>query len=397
MTDPLDLDRLRDALDGRLSPADRDALARRRAAEPELDAVARDLEAVTRAESGARDEMPACSVTFDAILPSLVDEPATATRRPRRSTWAPFVAAAAAVLVLLGGVLSRPASSGPVALRAVALEAVVAPPPLPAEALDYEPAGPKGLRFVNGFAAGRSLSEAAERPLVVFVHHPTCPVCQALRRGAFKDPTLAAVAKDAVLAQADVTKNGDGGPLLRGFQDGWPVFLVYEPGGRRVDRFSGSEGSEMRPKDAKSLAASLGTALETAKAASRRTPAGDEEPAASWDSIHTVARALADADAAIDPAERWRRLADAEAAAKDAKDAALVERVRATRAATTDAARLALSAAKALADAGHVAEAERALDKAAAGYRGTPVEDDLRRVRERLVSDGRFPALETSR
>jgi hypothetical protein len=379
MNDPLDLDRIRDAAEGRLSPEQLAVLVARRGAEPELDAMARDFEAV--ASLGDVEAVPECAVSFDRL--ALDDAPSA---RPTLARWAPFLAAAAAVLVVLGGVLvdrRDVAEAGPVVLQAIVLDEVVAPTPLPAAALDYAPTGSDGLRFVERLSDGRTLAAATGRPLVVFVYHPSCPLCRALERTTFRDAAIAPIAQHFVLARANVEK--EGATLLKGVSVGWPVFLVFHPGGPRFDAFAGSDGTAI--KDGAALAAALAPDAKPAGVAR-------DGPAASWDAVHTVARALADAEAAPSPAERWRHL---EAAAAAARATVLEARVRAATAAAFDEARIAITRARTLAEGGHADEALKTLDEAASRLRGTPHEEDLRRVRARLVQDGRFPALETAR
>jgi hypothetical protein len=388
MSDALDLDRIRDAAAGRLSPEQQAVLVARRGAEPDLDAMARDFEAV--AAMGDADDagaVPACTVSFDRLA---LDDATAAPARPAFVRWAPFLAAAAAVLVVFGAVLVTRrdvAEAGPVILQAIVLDEVAAPAPLPAAALDYAPTNEKGLRFVEGVADGKALAAASGRPLVVFVYHPQCPFCVGLERTTFRDVTVAPTATQFVLARANVANPKDHvDSLMKGVSDvGWPVFLVFHPDGTRFDAFAGSDGATI--KDAAALVAAL--ARDVTPAAS---PLSDS--AASWDAVHRVARALADADATAVPAERWSRLTDAAAAAQGTP---LEARVAATKAATFNEARQAIATARALAEGGNAVEASKTLDEAASRLRGTPHEEDLRRVRARLVADGRFPTLETAR
>ena len=173
MSDRTDLDRLYDLAAGRLDDVERVALEGRLASEPDLAAVWADLDAVLRA---GEEPVPPCDVPFERL--TLTDAPAPASWR----RWLPL--AAAAVVLLVAGVwtFSRDAiparpqgpggPTGPVRLEAIAMAAGDLPAAadgafagvgLPAAALGYAPAGPRGLRFIDGLAEGLGdglLSEA---------------------------------------------------------------------------------------------------------------------------------------------------------------------------------------------------------------------------------------------
>lgn len=372
-----DLDRLYDLAAGRLPDDERAALAARLAVEPDLAATWADLDAVLRA---GEEPVPPCDVPFERLV--LTDAAPRATWR----AWIPL-AAAAAVLVALGvwsfSGDARPARpQGPVRLEAIAMAAAdlpVAPDGafagvgLPAAALGYAPAGPRGLRFVDGLADGRRLAAASGRPLLVFLFEPFCPLCKELEATTFRDPGLSAAADPFVFARARAS--GEGAALLETHAIGWPVFVLYGVDGQEVSTFAGTPD-----------VATLRSALAKV--------AGPDLAPVPWPTVRAAARALREAEIARDAHERDGALDRARALAVDAPLAAAV--AVAARAASAPAAR-ALREARQLAASGSVDAAVTKLDAALAVERGGRFERDLAAVRARLTTERAFPALEETR
>ncbi|MBL9085717.1 MAG: thioredoxin family protein [Planctomycetia bacterium] len=383
MSERTDLDRLYDLAAGRLDDAERAALEERLAAEPELAAVWSDLDAVLRA---GEEPVPPCDVPFERL---------TLTDAPTPASWRRGIPlAAAAAVLLVAGVWSfsraarpvRPEGpvcpEAPVRLEAIAMAAGDLPAAadgafagvgLPAAALGYAPAGPRGLRFLDGLAEGRQLAAASGRPLVVFLFEPSCPLCQQLAATTFRDPGLAAAADPFVLAR--VRASGEGAELFKTHAVGWPVFVLYGVDGQEVATFGGA------PDVAK-----LRDALVKV--------AGPDLAPVPWPTVRATARALRVAEIARDAHERDDALERARTLAVDAPLAAAV--AAATRAASAPAAR-ALREARDLAASGALDAARARLDAALVVERGGRFERELAAVRARLVADGAFPALEEVR
>ncbi|MFO0933527.1 MAG: thioredoxin family protein [Planctomycetota bacterium] len=372
-----DLDLLYDLAAGRLADDERAALEARLAVEPELAATWADLDAVLRA---GEEPVPPCDVPFERLV--LTDAPPRATWR----AWLPLAAAAALLLALGVRSFSRDARpgrpQGPVRLEAVAMAAADLPAAadgafagvgLPAAALGYAPAGPRGLRFLDRLADGQRLAAASGRPLVVFLFEPSCPLCKQLEATTFRDPGLASAADPFVLAR--VRASGEGAALLEAHAIGWPVFVLYGVDGREVSTFAGTPN-----------VATLRDALGKV--------AGPDLAPVPWPTVRATARALREAEIARDAHERDGALDRAKALAVDPPLAAAV--AAATRAASAPAAR-ALRAARELATSGSVDAAVARLDAALAVERGGRFERDLAAVRARLSTERAFPALEETR
>ncbi|MBP7276244.1 MAG: hypothetical protein KBA51_08590, partial [Kiritimatiellae bacterium] len=369
-----DLDRLYDLAAGRLADDERAALEARLASEPELAAVWADLDAVLRA---GEEPVPPCDVPFERLV--LTDAPPRATWR----AWFPLAAAAAGLLAL--GVWSfsgdaRPGRpQGPVRLETVAMASADLPVAadgafagvgLPAAALGYAPAGPRGLRFLDRLADGQRLAAASGRPLVVFLFEPSCPLCKELEATTFRDPGLTSAADPFVLARVRASR--EGAALLESHAIGWPVFVLYGVDGREVSTFAGTPD-----------VATLRDALAKV--------AGPELAPVPWATVRATARALREAEIARDAHERDGALDRAKALATDPPLAAAV--AAAAQAASAPAAR-ALREARALATSGSVDAAVARLDAALAVERGGRFERDLAAVRARLSTERAFPALE---
>lgn len=392
----LDFDRLRDAALGRLSPAEQAELDARRLADPELDAAARDLADVL---SAGEEPCPPCTLPFERIAAAAGLAP-----RPRllpRLLLAGAVAAGIVATFLLRDdpAPERPAATGPVALAALSLAEPPATEPLPPSAADYAPVGSGGLAFVDGVAEGRALAAAVGRPLLVFVHVPDCPICRELRRSAFHDAALAKAAEGFVLADVDVSRSEE--DLLGDVKAGWPPFVAFTSDGRRVDVFAGASlagpavdpANPNAPPGPVSFHVRTGPELAVEFERAARLARGEAAPVA-WDVVHAVAARLSDAAAAPDLPSRLKLLDAAEAVAKGTS---LAARVRAEQGVATRPARDAIATARDLVAAGRLDDAAKALEAAGAAFRGTPIADDLRRVRERLLADRRFPTLVETR
>lgn len=401
MTSRTDLDRLLDLAHGRLPDAERDALDARLAVDPELAATWRDLTLVLEA---GEEPVPPCDLPFERL--------ALPRPRPRLVRWAPWAAAASLFAVLgvqllqgdLGAGTAGPgparggpaadrrprADGGPVALVAVSAAALAEATPargaapaddllpggLPVDAVSYRSGGAEGVRFLDGVGGAQALARASGRPVVVFVHETTCPLCRQLEATTFRDPALGAAAEPVVLTKVLASRGG--AELLKTHPVGWPVFVVYA-----------ADGSEVKALGGTPSAAELAAVFAEAAA---RAPAG--RVPAPWATVRDVGYALAAADAARDEGERADALREAAAAAAGTP---LADVVLAGARALSGGVAAVLREARARTDAGRVAEALAALDRALVVHAGDPYAPDLEAVRRRLAADGVFPPLEGAR
>ncbi len=382
-----DIDRIRAWVEGTLPEAEVASLRARLAADPELAAFAAAYRTVVAATAG-EGPAPACPLRFEDLH---LDAP------PARPWWArPAAAIAASVLLAAGAGLFlalregksgsgiEPVSdSGPVALATIPLSPVTVPvlPAVPELLSTYRPADETSLRFVEGdLAVARTMARTASRPLLMFVHHPTCPTCLEYAKGPFLDPAVREAAAPFVLAKASVLDVP--ASLYEDEKVGWPIFLLFtvdEAGERRVHAFGDYH-------EAKELAALL------TQAAAKSAPAVAGKPL-DWDATNRLAAELLAAEKATDAAAQAAAYAKV-SSADPAGGLGAVARARIAK--QRESARLALEAAREIATRGgaHGAvDAVRALDDALPRFAGTPYEGDLRRVRDRLARDGKFPDL----
>ena len=312
---------------------------------------------------------------------------ATACRPPaRRTTFAdlplrrrsPMRWAAAAVLLIAVGLafaLREEAPDPPppaLRLAAIPLRTVEAPdvPAWPAALASARTADESGLAWLDDERAAKDLARISGRPLLVFVHHPQCPLCLAYERGPFRDADVAAAAESFVLLEVNVERMPAW--IARDMPPGWPAILVSDPGGERLSAMTGFHAA---PEVARWLGR-VSTGLRE----------GKRYRFADWRTLRDAARKLQRAERA-GPAERLRLWQDVE---RDLPGETLGEVARASRLRMEAEAQSALFAAR---------DAERArataiLAAAAHEVEGTPYAADLARVAEHLRRYGSFPVIE---
>lgn len=354
-----DLERIRDYVEGRLSPAERDAFAAEIARDAALSELVETYELVVRATS---DAAPAATTSFGDVMLR-----ARASRRFLRP-----LLAAAALLIAVGALYL--ASSGvhrtqaPVTLTSIPLALLPAPEPppeWPPELLTQQTADEEGLLWYDDLGAALAVAKAARAPVFLFIHFPACPWCEEFRTVQSRDPRVIKAADAYVLVTLDWRKAPKA--LQEDPNLGWPIFDVLDADGKRIDGFKGLEPAE-------TVAAWL----------EKRAPS----PTPDWEGLRGQARKLEEAAAAEDPAARlalYRQVAVADnvlgeaararigAMEKDAQDALFAAR--------DDASRL-----------GAAAAADR-LGRAASVLRGTPYAADLESVLAFVREHGSFPEL----
>jgi len=355
-----DLELIRAYVDATMPAEERAAFEARLAGDPALAQLAEAYDLVVRATAC---RPPARRSTF-ADLP---------LRRRSPVRWA----AAAALLLAVGlaFVLRDKAPDPPppaLRLASIPLRPVEAPdvPAWPAALASVRTADERGLAWLDDESAAKDLARISGRPLLVFVHHPQCPLCRAYERGPFRDADVAAAAESFVLLEVNVERMPAW--IAREMPSGWPVFLVDDPGGERLSVMTGFHGA---PEVARWLG---------------RVSAGLREGKrfrfADWRTLRDAARKLQRAERA-GPAERLRLWQDVE---RDLPGEPLGEVARASRLQMEAAAQAALFAAR----AAESARSTAILDAAAHELEGTPYAADLARVAEHVRRYGSFPEIE---
>jgi hypothetical protein len=354
-----DLERIRDYVEGRLPPAEREAFAAEISRDAALSDLVETYELVVRATA---DPAPAATTSFGDVMVK-----AKVVRRFPR----PLLAAAALLLAvglfyLISANLSRTYS--PIVLRAIPLAllpAPEAPPDWPPELLSHETADEEGLLWYDDLSTALAVAKAARTRVFLFIHFGTCPWCEEFRDVHCRDEGVIRAADAYVLLALDWRKAPQA--LQEDPNAGWPIFDVLDADGKRIDGFKGMETAE-----------TVASWLE------KRAPS----PRPDWEGLRGQARKLEEAEAAEDPAARlalYRQVAAADNVLGDAARA----RIKAMEKDAQDA----LFAARD--DAGRlgIAVAADRLGAAVGVLRGTPYAADLDSVLAFVREHGSFPEL----
>jgi thioredoxin-like negative regulator of GroEL len=293
------------------------------------------------------------------------------------------VAAAAALLALVGGAVwwQRPARAETVVLAhapvpdpdGATTRTVPASRPMPAALTEYRAVAEGRIAWLDSIAEAQTVAAAADRPVLVFIQHPQCPMCRQLRQQAFADPQVVATIGNFVPVSVDVTRGDAATRQMAGelLQSGrWPMVAAQDAAGRTLAELPGVRGAE-------AMRAGLDGVVR-----------GLPRPPVAWPSLNDGCRWLAEARAAAE-AGRW-----GEAHARFARAAATGGAPAAN--AAVELARLAERVRDRLADARRQVDGGdplAALARAEADFAGSPYADDFRRVRESLARTGCFPIL----
>jgi hypothetical protein len=376
MSDRGAFDDFRDLLDGRLDEADGARLRAHINADPAL-AAAFESYAAVHAATGAAPPAPASAVTFERLD--------AARRGDRIRRLRPWMAAAAALLLVAGGLAAqRRFTPHTVVLRAIPLRAPDVPADsgatVPSLLADWRPVADGKMRWLPTLDDGRAVARAIGRPILLWVYHPTCPICVEWDRTSFRDAGVQGEADEFVPVKLNVMKAPREIQQLFAddFERKWPYLAALNEDGATLLAFPGEESGTpeaVRENLAKALAARGGRAAppswSDANAACSATARGEQAFAAgdlgaAWREFDAV-RALHVPEALSSAARR--RLAEIERSASDA-----------------------LSAAMKLAATDEGAGA-RSLSDAAERFRGTPYGTDLAEVEQELRATGRLPVL----
>ena len=376
-----DLDRVREMAEGGLSPDDEEALRARAKEDAGLREVLEGFRGVSAVLGPAAPEPPMCRVTFAHIERRI--ERADGGRR-RTVRWAGR-AVAALVLVAIGWAGARSLPDGPV--ETVRLESVSAPdrperPDRVAEAAlagaellaGHVPLSGGEIHWIGSLQEGRAVARVTGRPILLFIHHPLCPICEEIEATALRDPAvrerIASFTAVKVLASFEAPD-----PEI---DRDWPYFAVLGADGFVLD--------ELRvPAPTQEYVAFLDDQIE------RRVPSS----AMAWDRTRELARRLSEAvragrEGPLGRSQAMLRDLAADSAAGPfaaAARAALARRAREARESRRDAA---------VAAASHEDRpgARGRLEAAVARFAGTPYEHELAAVLDALVRTGRFPRLD---
>jgi len=374
MSDPSAFDEFRDLLDGRLDPAAAARLRARLAADKALAAefaAFSDVHAFTAPAACAA--VPASGVSMEAL-----DAARRASRVRRMRPW--MAIAASLFLVAAGAAAFRHFNppQGTVTLRAISLThtlaATAAPQRFPAVLADYRPVRDGALRWIPTLDEGRAIARATGRPILLWIYHPSCPVCVEWDRGSFRESDLVADVAQFVPVKVNVmTATRELEPFLT---KGWPYLGALSADGKQVLDFAGEQS-----------AAELRAHLEKALAAQ-----ADCGAALPWSDVNEAAAALARGEKALeggDVAGAYREFAAV--ASRDVRGSF-------GAAARARVGEIAADAANALRESQKRAETDeaagaRSLSEAAERFRGTPYGLDLAEVEQELRATGRFPVL----
>lgn len=380
-----DLDRVRELLEGTLPPDEREALLARVAADPELAELVQAYRDVDVALGPISTDGSACRVTFDDLERRM---PASAGGSRLRDSWGrrgPW-AVAAVLLLALGWVGMRAmrtaGDDATVHLEAIAAPTVAPSPDRGAEAAlacaeelaDHVPLRDGEVGWIPSLAQGRAVARVTGRPVLLYIHHPICPICEELEAGPLRDPDV----RERIARFAAVKVRASFEDMDPDLDRDWPYFAVLSPEGIVLDE-------RTVPASTAEFTAFLDDQI------ARRVPAS----VAPWDHVRELAWRLREAmrlDRGRDLA-RSEPLLGALASDPDAGPFASAARELLARRARDAYERL-RDAAVAYAALADPQAAVLRLDAAIAEMSGTPYARDLAAVRDALVRTGRFPRLD---
>lgn len=358
-------------VDPRLHPELRDALE----LDPELRAFAGEWGPVAEWTAALGPAEVESRLAFDDVRASIVREAHTTRWRWR---WIAATAAAAVLAIALAVALAVAFAGrdGParnlVELHSIALDAATPPEPeleLPQCAASYAPTEDGAIRWLTNVDDGRAIARVAERPLLVFGSHPTCPWCQHMKHNGLRDPRVVALVDGFVAVEVDYSEI-EPDQALRLFESGWPRWEIHSAAGALEAEFHGVH-------EAPEFIATFQRELERLS-----------QPAPpSWESVRRGSSEYLAARAA----EHQGHFADAErtyaALSRSNMPRALGEAARA------GLARIAFEAHRSLIAARDSADPAAALERALSSFASTAFESDLARVRQALREHGSFPEL----
>ncbi len=413
------LERARALAAGRLSAAEQERLlleVSASSADRELMEAFREVHALTAV---ADEEPPTCRVSFEDVEARIAADRAGDSAPVVTPVWRSPLRLAAAALLLLGVGLAashfgafgagprdgdtqdreaqangQAVSSGEVATanptaaaRAVTVTSI---PEHALQALDldvladveaaagvlaaFEPLRDGEPQWLGSLDEGRAVARVTGRPVLLFIHHPTCPICLDLKSKTFTDADVQLRLQQFVPVMVNVMVLPED---LAGFLErGWPYLGALDADGGEFAAFPGmSKASTFRRH--------LDGALTEFGARERRA----------WGPMRALASRWNDAVQAADAGDAGREWRELDALHSDDAEGP-IGRSAATRLAQHDA-----DVRAVIGDADEAAQADvvaglALLDAAIGRWSGTPYEPDLRAIRDALQAEGRFPQLE---
>lgn len=369
-------ERVREWASGRLTGEERARFELDIAADPALAERAREFREVWIATEPLAVLAPVSQSTWEDIVRRRADE----TQRLRRR-----VAAAALVLFLPAAWFAWRAWSAPQSEPArVVVESFVLTPrelpartyaPIPAVLANYTPVRTDEIQWFSSFEDARGVSEAVNRPLLVFGFVPGCPWCKELRENQFKDARFLALAERCVPVEIDLLALGE--PKMLAIMDrGYPLIELQTPLGEPLHVMSGPPGEVDLPVE-------LARGLDGWP---------NDPPALAWSAANEMARIFVQSVAS----ERQGRLSDAwfgfETLRARTQGSTFTFEGDLGRARIEQLARDTLETARVNAATDATAAREE-FERSLARFAGTPIEADLRHVLDAWRSSGRFPML----
>jgi len=396
------LERVRALADGRLSSEEQERLltdASASAEDAELMSAFREVHALTAV---AGEEPPPCRVTFEDVERRIAADEARGKRLFALPSWR--IAAAALLVVGVGlaashwrglgghagsdmdgsGMEDRVADAAPTAVRVASIPEHPAPAAdgvlladvdaAAAPLSDFVPMRDGQPQWLASLDEGRAVAKVTGRPVLLFIHHPTCPMCLDMKSKTFTDSDVQARLQQFVPVMVDVMQLPEElGPFL---ERGWPYLGALDADGGEFAAFPGlSKASTFRRHLDDALAEFGG---ETTQA---------------WGLTRALAARWADAAGAAEKRDMQREWRELDALRADDSDGPFGRAAAARLAQRLAELRGVLADADAAAET-DVADGLRVLDTAIECWKGTPFEHDLQAVRDALDAERNFPRLQ---
>jgi hypothetical protein len=377
-------DKLKALAAGTLSSEEETKLRERCAADPELQRTLDEYLEVHAAPEVLGEAAPPCRVDFEVV------EGALAERRVRKTVFHRYWRVAAAVLVLVGGAVALGswfvAGNGGEGTGREAGTLVLASIPessaadweeeaeLPALLGDYRPVMEGKISWIDSFKDARTLARLTSRPVLLFVHHPTCPTCISMKKDVFGDPDVQSLLTRFVPAMSNVMK--ERAELSGEYVKGWPWFGIVDSEGAVVLSFPGEQTPGDFAEHLKRATEMVGPSVMT------------------WEMMNDLALRLEAARGAEKAGRKGEAYAAYTALGAETRPGVFGPPARNGSVRMAQEARRALVRARDLARSPPGAPAALAeLDRAIEEFQGSPLATDLRTVRSRLETSGEFPTI----
>lgn len=242
MTTPTPTDQIHALVTGALDADEAARVEARLLADPETAALLEQYRLVFGVTAVADTPVAPPTLTADAVL-----EAARGPRTPSfasRGRWI-WHAAAAALLcaTALGGwSIARDAAPPTVELATLPTSVVDSAPVVDAEVFaaarelaEYDPVTEDGVQWFESYDRALSVARLTGRPVLLFIHHETCPVCITLRNDTFVRDDVRDGVREFVPLRVNVMEAPAHVTALLG--SNWPYLGVLEPTGKPRERW----------------------------------------------------------------------------------------------------------------------------------------------------------------